>query len=655
MRLSLLFAWLIVSSQVVAQDLTVLPADKEAPPKQMLKRHLRKLADEAFAQRREAYEKVKTPDDLKAYQARLRQAFLDALGPMPRRDSLEARTVRTIDDDGYRIEMVIFESQPGHLVTANLYVPDGDGPFPAVLVPCGHSQSGKAGQQSICLALVKAGFVALTYDPISQGERIQLLDEKGQKLFRMTEEHTLIGASSMPVGRGTATYRIFDGSRAIDYLVTRSEVNTSKIGVTGCSGGGTLTSYLMALDPRVACAAPSCYITSFPKLLDTIGPQDAEQNIFGQFAAGLDHADYMILRAPKPTLVLAGTHDFFNIEGTWDSFRQAKRAYTRLGAAERVELVETDTKHGYPREQREAMVRWMRRWLMDRDEPWSEPELKMRPERELLCTEKGQVMLLDGAVSVVDLNAAHARRLEEQRGEAWKPENIAETLKEVRRISGVREIGAMPEPKVRSVGATIEREAYTIERLIIEPEPGILLPALLLKPKNAERGRMITVRGEGKHTTIDSGAAIERYAQSGLTVLDIDLRGMGETGPSRGGMWGGDWNDIFVSYLLGRSLTGMRADDVIASARVLSSLEGKQRGKPVTLSAHGTAAPAALHAASLERGLFSDVEIVGPSPESWMEAVAQPQRGGHLAHVIHGAMEVYDLTDLAAYVKRKTQ
>ena len=205
MRLSLLFAWLIVSSQVVAQDLTVLPADKEAPPKQMLKRHLRKLADEAFAQRREAYEKVKTPDDLKAYQARLRQAFLDALGPMPRRDSLEARTVRTIDDDGYRIEMVIFESQPGHLVTANLYVPDGDGPFPAVLVPCGHSQSGKAGQQSICLALVKAGFVALTYDPISQGERLQLLDEKGQKLFRMTEEHTLIGASSMPVGRGTAT------------------------------------------------------------------------------------------------------------------------------------------------------------------------------------------------------------------------------------------------------------------------------------------------------------------------------------------------------------------------------------------------------------------------------------------------------------------
>jgi hypothetical protein len=88
--------------------------------------------------------------------------------------------------------------------------------------------------------------------------------------------------------------------------------------------------------------------------LDTIGPQDAEQNIFGQFAAGLDHADYMILRAPRPTLVLAGTQDFFNIEGTWDSFRQAKRPYTRLGAAERISIVETDTKHGYPRAQREG-------------------------------------------------------------------------------------------------------------------------------------------------------------------------------------------------------------------------------------------------------------------------------------------------------------
>ena len=77
----------------------------------------------------------------------------------------------------------------------------------------------------------------------------------------------------------------------------------------------------------------------------------------------MDHADYLIMRAPKPTLILASTHDFFDIDGTWTSFRQAKRFYTRLGFAERVNLVETDAKHGYPKLQREAMARWMRRFL----------------------------------------------------------------------------------------------------------------------------------------------------------------------------------------------------------------------------------------------------------------------------------------------------
>src|SRR5690606_3994037 len=112
-------------------------------------------------------------------------------------------------------------------------------------------------------------------------------------------------------------------------------------------------------DARVACAAPSCYLTSFERLLATIGPQDAEQNLHAQIALGIDHADYVLLRAPRPTLILASTRDFFDIEGTWDTFREAKRFYTRLGYPERVDLVETDARHGYPQSQREAMVRWM--------------------------------------------------------------------------------------------------------------------------------------------------------------------------------------------------------------------------------------------------------------------------------------------------------
>jgi len=654
MRFHLLILVLVLTSRVPAQDLTVLPSDKAALPTQMLRRYLSGLADEAFARRRDAYRLVETPEQLKAHQQRLSAVFRGALGPMPPRTPLKARTVGKIDGDGFRIEKVIFESQPGHLVTANLYLPTGAGPFPAVVVPCGHSQSGKAAQQSICLALVKAGFVALTYDPIGQGERVQLLDQTGKKLFGMTTEHTLLGASSMPIGRGTATYRIFDGMRVIDYLVSRKEVDANKIGATGVSGGGTLTSYLMALDERVACAAPSCYITSFPRLLATIGPQDAEQNIFGQITGGLDHADYMILRAPRPTLVLAGTQDFFDIEGTWDSFRQAKRAYTRLGAGERVEIVETDTKHGYPKAQREAMVRWMKRWLVGKDEPWSEPELRTRPERDLLCTEKGQVMLLDGAVSVVDMNVALAKQLALQRSEGWKPQNQAETLKQVRRISGIRELKDLPLPKLREVAA-VSREGYTIDKLIIEPEPGIQLPALLWRPGKPNGRRTLYLHGDGKHVDAAPGGEIEKRVKAGTMVLAVDLRGMGETGLTKPNQWGGDWNDIFVAYLLGKSLVGMRAEDVFASARVLAGIEGDGQHKPVDLTAVASAAPAALHAGALEWKLFANIELVKHAPEFWREAVAHPGRGGYMAHLVHGALAVYDLSDLATVVRQESK
>src|SRR5262249_12067156 len=157
------------------------------------------------------------------------------------------------------------------------------------------------------------------------------LDEKGKPgIPSSTNEHTLTGIGAMLVGGSTATYRIWDGMRAIDYLCSRPDVDAKKIGCAGCSGGGTLTSYLMHLDGRIAVRAPSCYLTSLERLFATIGPQDAEQNITGQVALGLEHADYITLRAPKPTLLCTATRDFFDIQGTWTSFREAKRIYTMM-------------------------------------------------------------------------------------------------------------------------------------------------------------------------------------------------------------------------------------------------------------------------------------------------------------------------------------
>jgi dienelactone hydrolase len=297
--------------------------------------------------------------------------------------------------DGYRMERVIYESRPGHHVTAAMFVPDGKPPLPGVLVPCGHTQNGKAAEayQRASILLAKNGIAVLCFDPISQGERVQLLDSAGKPaLPGSTTEHSMAGIGALLVGRCAANYFVWDAIRSLDYLASRPEVDPNRLGCTGNSGGGTLTSYLMAIDDRIAAAAPSCYITSLDRLFATIGPQDAEQNIPGQVAFGMDHADYAIMRAPKPTLLSVGTRDFFDIQGSWDTFRELKLVYGKLGHGERVDLFESDEEHGFTRPRREAAMRWMRRWLLKVDDAPTEDDFPIFTDQELQCTRTGQVL-----------------------------------------------------------------------------------------------------------------------------------------------------------------------------------------------------------------------------------------------------------------------
>ena len=133
------------------------------------------------------------------------------------------------------------------------------------------------------------------------------------------------------------------------------------------------------------------FITTTRIKNDRPGPGDAEQNIFAQTKHDIDHPDFILMRAPQPTLILAATQDFVPIEGSWIAYRQAKRIYARLGLPERVDLVETDDKHGYNSELRVAMVRWMRRWLLSVDDAITEGRTENihRPATSMYATRTG--------------------------------------------------------------------------------------------------------------------------------------------------------------------------------------------------------------------------------------------------------------------------
>src|SRR5262249_27715781 len=138
--------------------------------------------------------------------------------------------------------------------------------------------------------------------------------------------------------------------RGLDYLASLPEVDGKRLGCVGNSGGGTLTAYIAALDPRVRVAVPGCYITTLPRRMGNRiqrdPDSDPEQDIFGFVREGIDHAGLLALRAPRPTLIAAARLDFFPIEGARESFTEARKLFEAAGAADQVALAEADQKHG---------------------------------------------------------------------------------------------------------------------------------------------------------------------------------------------------------------------------------------------------------------------------------------------------------------------
>jgi cephalosporin-C deacetylase-like acetyl esterase len=647
------------SASGAAEDLAVLPAGGDVQPNRMMHAYLLGRVHEALERRATEYENVKTAEQLSERQRRMREFFVEALGGFPERTPLNPQIVSGEDRDGYRVEKIIFESQPKHFVTGLLYLPDTKPPFPGVLFPCGHSGNGKAAEayQRGCVLLARNGLAAFCYDPIDQGERFQLLDADRKPIVGGTTAHSLLGVGSALLGRNTATFRVWDGMRALDYLQSRPEIDPQRIGCTGNSGGGTLTSYLMALDERILCAAPSCYLTTLRRLCDTIGPQDAEQNIHGQIAFGMDHPDYVMMRAPKPTLMCAATHDFFDIEGTWDCFRQAKRFYTRLGFAERVDLIETDARHGFSSTLRVGAVRWMRRWLMEVDDAITEPEFGIVSDEAAQCTPGGQVMLLPGARNTYDLNRDLEAELAEQRKQFWKGTRRAVAIEAVRQTSGIRKLTDLPKPEC-TVVADIEEQDYRLQKSIFDPEPGIRLPALAFVPKDHDGKAYLYLHAEGKQADAAPGGPIEELVRQGHVVLAVDLRGIGETAGEGAGKRGishyvgGDWKELYMAYLLGTSYLAMRAEDVLVCARFLQGYQAGDQPNQVHVVSVGRTGPPALHAAALEPQLITSLTLKS-SLTSWSDVVQTPLAAGQFVNVVHRALTTYDLPDLLATLPKE--
>ncbi len=625
--------------------LTGLPDGRKLA--EMLPNHVNSRAFGLLDRRRETIAKIATPADLEARRRYTRRKMIEAIGELPERTPLNARVVGTLDRGDHRVEKVIFESQPKFYVTANLYLPKGGrAPYPAILFPLGHEAGSKAHSawQSVLVSMARKGFVCLAWDPIGQGERIQLWDDdfEDSKVVRSTTEHTMLGVQSILLGDSLARYTIWDGMRALDYLLSRPEVDSKRVGVTGNSGGGTHTAYLAALEDRIHVAAPSCYITSWRRLIETIGPQDAEQCLPGWLAAGLDHGDFVLAFAPKPYMMLTAIRDFFSITGARETFQESRGVFERLGSAANMQMFEADDGHGYTLPRRLAGYQWFRKHLQNADEEAVEPEVVEAPERELWTTPTGQVATSLGGETVSSLNV---KRLEQVRRRSG-----AATVEEIERLTSYRR--QQGPVRVHGYGSVDAGNGVRMEKFVYESEPGILIPSVLMIPPGAGRKpAAIVLDGQGKAA---ARVRMQQLARAGVVVLGIDARGWGQTSAisERGGSdwprYFGDFHSAMTALLNGDSLVGMRALDVVRGVDLLASRAEVEASRIYGFGIGNGAVPM-LHAATFDRRLAKlALENMLVSYESVVRQ--RIHRGGIFENVVRGALRHYDLPDLVKLI-----
>lgn len=619
--------------------------------------HFTQEAYKHLEKRRDVIANIKTRAGWQERQQWIRQKLQEIVGPFPAKTPLNARLVGTVQKEGYRIEHIVFESQPRFFVTASLYIPASlkkRTKAPAIIYCSGHAGEGYRSKvyQHVIGNLVQKGFVVFAFDPVGQGERLEYFDpETGRSTVGgPTLEHSYPGSQAFISGASQARHMIWDGIRAVDYLLTRKEIDPDRIGITGRSGGGTQSAYIAAFDERIQAAAPECYITNFTRLLQSIGPQDAEQNFPGGISSGIDHGDLLIVRAPKPALMITTTRDMFSIQGARETADEVSRIYEALGNRSDFGMVEDDAAHASTQKNREAMYAFFQRHL-DNTGSSADEEVTPPTAAELRVTETGQVSSSLGGETIFSLNAAETvqkfSRMATARSQA---EHEQSTVEKAIRISGYRE----PQQTSEAVfTGRIQRNGYAIEKYFIPGEGNYIIPYLLLKPHHPNGTTILYLHPDGKSTHANAGGDIESLITKGFAVLAPDLVGTGETGTGDfegdayiGGVSHNIW---YSSILVGRSIAGVQASDV---KRLVSVIKEKSPDERIFAIALKEMTPALLHAATFVPEI-ERVALLEPLISYKSLAENRIYHSGFIPTAVAGSIGNYDLPDLASSLSNR--
>jgi hypothetical protein len=491
--------------------------------------------------RRKAWEGVYEEHDLFRLQDEIRDKLLAMVGGLPaQRTPLRPQITGRIQMAGYHIEKLVFESLPGVYVTALVYAPDDKKKHPGILVPCGHAANGKVHYQALCQRLVQRGYVVICWDPVGEGERSQFWDAKaGKSRYNLIcAEHAVLGNLAYLAGTNLARWEIWDGVRAIDYLITRPEVDSERINITGTSGGGFQAALIAALDKRIKVAVPSCYITALPmRVYNRIfadPDSDPEQDLFGMISNRVDNPGLLLLMYPRPVLVAAGVLDFFPIEGAHKTVREVTALYRRFGHGADISMVEGYHGHQYSDENQEAALDFLGRYnQMPRTHGL--PPVTELEEKTLQCTKTGQGMLdFNDATSLMDsIREYYVDHKKNAAGPAATLKQLyyGENYPGVKAWEIGKYAGAAPgdgQISWESRGGTTF-DGVSIDRYLLRHSRNLEMPLLHIHKVGDRPQRVLLWFNPSGKAMAEDWTQIKEFLKGGYDIVSFDFRGLGET------------------------------------------------------------------------------------------------------------------------------
>src|SRR6185369_1001558 len=290
---------------------------------------------------------------------------------------------------GYTVKNIAFQTRPGIYATANLYIPDGDGTFPSVIVMMGHSLEGRLYDkyQAVGITLALNGYVSLCIDPWGSGERTTI-----HGVFEDHGDENNLGIALMDIGEPLIGMLITDNIRGVDLLCSLPYVDTSKIGATGASGGGNQTMWLTAMDERIKAAVPVVSAGTFEAYIMRT-PCICEVLVDG--LTFTEESAVLALVAPRAIKMCNHLKDdlaTFHPREMLRSYNDAKPVFELAGAGNNIAYQTFDLTHGYWPEDRETMLGWFNLYLkgIGNGNPVKEISFNTLPIEQLMVYAKGK-------------------------------------------------------------------------------------------------------------------------------------------------------------------------------------------------------------------------------------------------------------------------